>query len=245
MKRSMLAIGMAFCLAMTPVAAYAEETESAAETEAVSSIVVMQGIDSQNIIWTLALDVASGRAAVNLLAPAEDGSYSEDNGTTISGNASATDDTLTITDEEDGNDYVFGMESVEGSEDDVKMSYEETGSEVILSPVDQAITSQDENMAYYAGLDESGNQWTVGFDFDNSAIALDIRTPDGGENTVAGTFEDDGEGTLTITDENGETADWTYEALDEDWTAITLTDQDGASITVSYVNPDILNSAAE
>lgn len=251
MKKSLLAMGVALSMTLAPLTAFAEDAEYETEyydeteagTEGAGTMVIMQGLDDQNIVWTVGLDVATGEAAVNLLPPSEDGSYDQANSVTVSGPSTTTDDGLIITDEETGTEYTFGMSSVEGSTDQVKLTYEETGSEVILSLVDTKEASDDENMVFYAGLDDSGNQWTFGFDFDNSEIAANVKTTDGQEVTQSGTFVDDGEGTLTITDENGEAADWTYEALDENWTAIKLTDQEGASLTLSLVNNDILTAA--
>lgn len=238
MKKTLTAIAMAACLAMSPIAAFAEETEA---TD--SAVTSLQGMDDQNNIWTVALDAAGGNAAVCLQIPDENGEYPEENYVVVYGPMEVGEDYLTITDSEDGMDYTFGMQSVEGTTNQVEMTYEPTESTVVLSLIDESTVESDENMTYYAGFDESGAQWTVGFDWDNSLIAINVMT-DAGENTVAGAFEDDGEGTLTITGEDGSVSTLYYEPANEDWTALTLTDEDGISITVTYINPSILSDVA-
>ncbi len=238
MKKALTAIAMAACLAMAPAAVFAEETEAND-----SSVMYLQGIDDQNNIWTVALDAVETVGAVSLQVPDENGEYPEENYVVVSGPMEVGEDYMVITDDEDGNDYTFGMKSVEGTTNQVEMTYEPTESTVILSLIDMDTVQKEDSMSYYAGYDESGAQWTVGFDWDNSVIAINVMTSEG-ENTVAGTFEDDGEGTLTITAEDGSVETLGYEAANEDWSALTLTDSSGASITVSYINPSVLNQAA-
>ncbi len=238
MKKTLTAIVMAASLIMAPATAFAE-----AETEAAGSATMsLQGIDDQNNIWTVALDSAEMVGAVCLQIPDEDGSYPEENYVIVSGPMEIGEDSLTITDDEDGQDYVFGMSDVEGSETQVQMTYEPTESVVVLTVLDENAMEED-NMVYYAGYDEDAALWTVGFDFDNSVMAINVMT-DEGENTIAGTFEDDGEGTLTITQEDGTVNTLTYEAANDDWSALTLTDESGTSITVSYINTSVLDEAA-
>ncbi len=238
MKKTLVALMTAACLAMTPAAAFAED---AAETE--SSVMALQGVDDQSNIWTVALDTESERGSVCIQVPDEDGTYPEENYVLIAGALQIADDSMTITDDEDGQDYYFGMQSVEGDTVQVDMTYEPTGSVVILSLIDQETIGADENMTYYAGVDENGDQWTVGFDWENSAIAINVMTAEG-SNTVGGIFEDDEAGTLTITTEDGSTETLTYEPINGDWSTLALTDESGTTITVSYINPEILNVAA-
>ncbi len=238
MKKTLTALVMAASLIMAPATTFATE-----ETEAASSEFALQGIDDQNNIWTVAINSENQVAAVCLQIPDEDGSYPEENYVVVSGPVEIGEDYMSIKDDEDGLDYVFGMTDVEGTDNQVEMTYEPTNSVVILSVIDQETVAKDDNMVYYAGFDENGTQWTVGFDFDNSVIAINA-IGEGGSATVAGTFEDDENGTLTITAEDGSVNTLNYVAENEDWTTLTLTDEDGVSITVSYVNPDVLENAA-
>ncbi len=238
MKKTLTALVMAASLIMAPAAVYAEETEAPASTE-----LALQGIDDQNNIWTVAVNAAEQVAVVCLQIPAEDGSYPEENYVVVSGPVAIGEDSMTITDNEDGNDYYFGMKDVEGSDTQVEMTYEPTDSVVILSLIDQQTMQENENMVYYAGFDADGAQWTVGFDFDNSIIAINVMTSEG-TNTVAGTFEDDEQGTMTITQEDGSVSTLSYEPVNDDWSSLVLTDESGTSITVSYINASVLDEAA-
>ncbi len=238
MKKTLTALVMAASLIMAPAAAFADETEAPASSE-----LALQGLDDQNNIWTVAINAADQVAAVCLQIPDEDGTYPEENYVLVTGPVEIGEDYMTITDEEDGNDYTFGMKDVEGSETQVEMTYEPLECVVILSLINQNTMEENDNMMYYAGFDESGAQWTVGFDFENSVIAINVMTSEG-ENTVGGYFEDDGAGTLTITQEDGSVNTLSYEPVNDDWSSLILTDESGTSITVSYINASILNEAA-
>ncbi len=240
MKKTLTALVMAASLIMAPATAFAE-----AETEAASSsLMTLQGLDDMNNIWTVCMDADSMIGSVVLQIPDEEGAYLEENSVVVCGPMVVGEDSLTITDDEDGQDYVFGMKDVEGSDTEVEMTYEPTESTVILALVDQSTMSEENaDMDFYAGFDEDGMQWTVGFDWENSVIALNVMS-DEGENTVAGTFVDDEAGTLTITQEDGTTFDLAYEPVNGDYKNLILTDDSGTSITVTYVNPEALDLAA-
>ncbi len=237
MKKTLTALAMAACLALTPTAVFAEqETEAAASTT-----LLLQGIDDLKDIWTVALDASTGRGSVCLQQPDESGAYPEEDYILVYGPVEVGDDYMTITDDEDGLEYTFGMKDVEGAEKQVEMTYEPIGVTVILSQIDQNTVAEDPAMEYYAGFDENGNQWTVGFDFDHALSAI-YFTDGTTEFTTAGTLTENEDETMTITLEDG--SELLLEALDEDWTTLKLTDDEGVSINVSYVNPEVLNEAA-
>jgi hypothetical protein len=153
-----------------------------------------------------------------------------------------TDTSIIITDEEDGADYEFGMDTADEEGTQFKMTYEPTNSEVVLSFIDPDTVESDDSLVYYAGFDEDGVQWTVGFDFDNSAIAVNVSKDDQ-DITMAGVFEDNGTDTLTVTWEDGTVEELGYEFLDEDGRTLKLTSDD-VSFVVSYIDSSVFDDLA-
>ncbi len=239
MKKTLIALATALTLALTPAAAFAEETEASAD----SDILYLQGVDEDSCVWTVGLDFANEYGVVNLQQPDENGEYLEENEINVFGSMTYDDVSMTITDDEDGLDYVFGMTSTEDGSG-VVMTYEPIESEVTLSIIDSnLVASEDDNMIYYAGFDADGLQWTVGFDFDQSIIAMNVMDSEGNSNTVGGTFVDDEEGTLTITLEDGSEQELYYEWLDDSYNVLQLSDGED-SFVVSYIDTTVLDEVA-
>lgn len=82
MKKKLLALILAATMAF-PVYAFADDaeeetaTEAVAEeeTEAASSILVMQGTDDNGIVWTIAINTENAKGCVSLTPQGEDTTY--------------------------------------------------------------------------------------------------------------------------------------------------------------------------
>ena len=82
MKKKLLALILAATMAF-PVCAFADDaeeetaTEAVAEeeTEAASSILVMQGTDDNGIVWTIAINTENAKGCVSLTPQGEDTTY--------------------------------------------------------------------------------------------------------------------------------------------------------------------------
>ncbi len=248
MKKKLLALILAATMAF-PVAAFAadaeEETaaetvaETAAEeeTEAASTILVMQGSDENNIVWTIAINTENAKGCVSL-TPAEGET------TYVTGPITFDEGSFTIADEEDGQDYVFGYEDI--SETETILTYEPTGSEVKLTYVDQtALADADvDNYMIYAGTDEEGNQLTFVFDTENTALAISQKKPDGTSETLAGTFEEtEGEDSTTLhfTSEAGAESDIVLAPVDGTVKELDIT-VEGETLRVSMVDTAVLQA---
>lgn len=248
MKKKLLALILAATMAF-PVAAFAadaeEETaaetvaETAAEeeTEAASTILVMQGSDENNIVWTIAINTENAKGCVSL-TPAEGET------TYVTGPITFDEGSFTIADEEDGQDYVFGYEDI--SETETILTYEPTGSEVKLTYVDQtALADADvDNYMIYAGTDEEGNQLTFVFDTENTALAINQKKPDGTSETLAGTFEEtEGEDSTTLhfTSEAGAESDIVLAPVDGTVKELDIT-VEGETLRVSMVDTAVLQA---
>lgn len=244
MKKKLLALILAATMAFS-VAAFAadaeEETvaETAAEeeTEAASTILVMQGSDENNIVWTIAINTENAKGCVSL-TPAEGET------TYVTGPITFDEGSFTIADEEDGQDYVFGYEDI--SETETILTYEPTGSEVKLTYVDQtALADADvDNYMIYAGTDEEGNQLTFVFDTENTALAISQKKPDGTSETLAGTFEEtEGEDSTTLhfTSEAGAESDIVLAPVDGTVKELDIT-VEGETLRVSMVDTAVLQA---
>jgi energy-coupling factor transporter ATP-binding protein EcfA2 len=142
----------------------------------------------------------------------------------------------------EGKVTVYGMDTADEEGTQFKMTYQPTNSEVVLSFIDPDTVESDDSLVYYAGFDEDGVQWTVGFDFDNSAIAVNVSKDDQ-DITMAGVFEDNGTDTLTVTWEDGTVEELGYEFLDEDGRTLKLTSDD-VSFVVSYIDSSVFDDLA-
>ena len=244
MKKKLLALILAATMAF-PVAAFAadaeEETvaETAAEeeTEAASTILVMQGSDENNIVWTIAINTENAKGCVSL-TPAEGET------TYVTGPITFDEGSFTIADEEDGQDYVFGYEDI--SETETILTYEPTGSEVKLTYVDQtALADADvDDYMIYAGTDEEGNQLTFVFDTENTALAINQKKTDGTSETLAGTFEEtEGEDSTTLhfTSEAGAESDIVLAPVDGTVKELDIT-VEGETLRVSMVDTAVLQA---
>ena len=248
MKKKLLALILAATMAF-PVAAFADdaeektaaetvaETAAEEETEAASTILVMQGSDENNIVWTIAINTENAKGCVSL-TPAEGET------TYVTGPITFDEGSFTIADEEDGQDYVFGYEDI--SETETILTYEPTGSEVKLTYVDQtALADADvDNYMIYAGTDEEGNQLTFVFDTDNQALAINQKKPDGTSETLAGTFEEtEGEDSTTLhfTSEAGAESDIVLAPVDGTVKELDIT-VEGETLRVSMVDTAVLQA---
>ena len=244
MKKKLLALILAATMAF-PVCAFADDaeeetaTEAVAEeeTEAASSILVMQGSDENNIVWTIAINTENAKGCVSL-TPAEGET------TYVTGPITFDEGSFTIADEEDGQDYVFGYEDI--SETETILTYEPTGSEVKLTYVDQtALADTDvDNYMIYAGTDEEGNQLTFVFDTENTALAISQKKPDGTSETLAGTFEEtEGEDSTTLhfTSEAGAESDIVLAPVDGTVKELDIT-VEGETLRVSMVDTAVLQA---
>lgn len=244
MKKKLLALILAATMAF-PVAAFADdaeeetaaETAAEEETEAASTILVMQGSDENNIVWTIAINTENAKGCVSL-TPAEGET------TYVTGPITFDEGSFTIADEEDGQDYVFGYEDI--SETETILTYEPTGSEVKLTYVDQtALTDADvDNYMIYAGTDEEGNQLTFVFDTENTALAISQKKPDGTSETLAGTFEEtEGEDSTTLhfTSEAGAESDIVLAPVDGTVKELDIT-VEGETLRVSMVDTAVLQA---
>lgn len=248
MKKKLLALILAATMAF-PVAAFADdaeeetvaettaETAAEEETEAASSILVMQGTDDNGIVWTIAINTENAKGCVSLTPQGEDTTY-------VTGPISFDEGSFTIADEEDGQDYVFGYEDI--SETETILTYEPTGSEVKLTYVDQtalADANVDDYMIY-AGMDEEGNQLTFVFDTENTALAINQKKPDGTSETLAGTFEEtEGEDSTTLhfTSEAGAESDIVLAPVDGSVKELDIT-VEGETLRVSMVDTAVLQA---
>ena len=244
MKKKLLALILAATMAF-PVAAFAadaeEETaaETAAEeeTEAASTILVMQGSDENNIVWTIAINTENAKGSVSLTPADGETTY-------VTGPITFDEGSFTIADEEDGQDYVFGYEDI--SETETILTYEPTGSEVKLTYVDQtALADADvDDYMIYAGTDEEGNQLTFVFDTENTALAINQKKPDGTSETLAGTFEEtEGEDSTTLhfTSEAGAESDIVLAPVDGTVKELDIT-VEGETLRVSMVDTAVLQA---
>ncbi len=244
MKKKLLALILAATMAF-PVAAFAadaeEETvaETAAEeeTEAASTILVMQGSDENNIVWTIAINTENAKGCVSLTPADGETTY-------VTGPITFDEGSFTIADEEDGQDYVFGYEDI--SETETILTYEPTGSEVKLTYVDQtALADADvDDYMIYAGTDEEGNQLTFVFDTENTALAINQKKPDGTSETLAGTFEEtEGEDSTTLhfTSEAGAESDIVLAPVDGTVKELDIT-VEGETLRVSMVDTAVLQA---
>lgn len=248
MKKKLLALILAATMAF-PVAAFADdaeeetaaetvaETAAEEETEAASTILVMQGSDENNIVWTIAINTENAKGCVSL-TPAEGET------TYVTGPITFDEGSFTIADEEDGQDYVFGYEDI--SETETILTYEPTGSEVKLTYVDQtALADADvDNYMIYAGTDKEGNQLTFVFDTENKALAISQKKPDGTSETLAGTFEEtEGEDSTTLhfTSEAGAESDIVLAPVDGTVKELDIT-VEGETLRVSMVDTAVLQA---
>ena len=244
MKKKLLALILAATFAF-PVYAFADDaeeetaTEAVAEeeTEAASSILVMQGTDDNGIVWTIAINTENAKGCVSLTPQGEDTTY-------VTGPISFDEGSFTIADEEDGQDYVFGYEDV--SETETVLTYEPTGSEVKLTYVDQTALADEnvQNYMIYAGTDTDGNQLTFVFDTENNALAINQKKPDGTSETLAGTYEEtEGENSsvMHFTTEAGAESDLELVPVDELAKEMDIT-VEGETIRVSMVDTKVLQA---
>ena len=207
------------------------------ETEAASSILVMQGTDDNGIVWTIAINTENAKGCVSLTPQGEDTTY-------VTGPISFDEGSFTIADEEDGQDYVFGYEDV--SETETVLTYEPTGSEVKLTYVDQTALADEnvQNYMIYAGTDTDGNQLTFVFDTENNALAINQKKPDGTSETLAGTYEEtEGENSsvMHFTTEAGAESDLELVPVDELAKEMDIT-VEGETIRVSMVDTTVLQA---
>ena len=244
MKKKLLVLILAAAMAF-PASAFAddaaEETtaEAAAEeeTEAASTILVMQGIDENSIVWTIAINTENAKGCVSLTPQGEETTY-------VSGPITFDEGSFTIADEEDGQDYVFGYKDI--SENETILTYEPTGSEVKLTYVDQTALADEtaQNYMIYAGTDAEGNQLTFVFDTENSALAINQKKPDGTSETLTGTYEEtEGEKSSVVhfTTETGTESDLELTPVDNLAKELDIT-VEGETVRVSMVDTAVLQA---
>ena len=195
-----------------------------------SSIVVMQGSDSQGIIWTVALNTENQMGCVSLTPADADTTY-------ITGPLAFGDGSFTITDNEDGKDYVFGYQDISATE--TILTYEPTGSEVQLCVVDQSVLSDTPAEEYYAGIDTNGAQCTMGINWESGEMALAELSTDGTTQVISGTFEAQEDGSLLFTTTDGNSISLFIAKVEDAPNQIDVTVND-ATMRMSLVNTAVL-----
>lgn len=158
---------------------------------------VMQGVDQNNIIWTMSMDSEHTYATVSLLAD------SIGKSTKISGQVEYNPDTFTIIDNEDNKEYTFEYEVSSGS--DMELNYEPTESNVVLSTVTWEIAKEYEGYDYYAGMDADGNCYTIGLDAGKTKMILNILSTSSSESIIfVGDYVTKDAKSITFYTEDGE-----------------------------------------
>ena len=145
------------------------------------------------------------------------------------------DGSTTVTNDADGEQYVFWLTQSENDAPNWMLYYEPTDTAVEMCVLSGDNTSLD----CYAGVGYDGSVWTVTFDTENETAEI---YKDSAVNGIAviGTYTGLGSGTITVTSEDGTETTLRAEQLDEDGDVIRITDDAGDTAVVSRIDPNVL-----